>query len=235
MNMTNKLVVLSVLSLLILPSSLSAHETRIYEIGGVEYEMVVGSRNEPVIVDDKTGVSLEIAREGKLFEGAQSTLQVEIRAGDTARTMSIEPIYGTPGTYRATYIATVPTTLIYRVFGTLEGVAFEDTFTCNPVGHVQSEEVTEPVTVTEGVTQTLKKGNFSCPEPKEKYGFPEPAPSSFTLQTDINDTNNVDANQTSSEEKGDSSLSLIALVLALLSVGLSIIAVVKSRRQTTIG
>src|SRR4051812_35407579 len=85
--------------LLALPSFAFAHEHDVYDIGGKQYQFVVGSLNEPIVVDDKTGVDLTItaaamptmsadgdmdgpAKDAAPSTGLEKTLKVEISAGD---------------------------------------------------------------------------------------------------------------------------------------------------------
>lgn len=221
----HKKIAVVAFTLFLLPAVTFAHEVRMYEINGVEYEMVVGSLNEPVIVDDKTGVSIEIVRDGAFLTGAQDMLQVEMTAGDTSRVVNLEPVHGYEGSYKAPFIATVPTTLTYRFFGELEGTPVDLTFTCNPAGHPQAAEDTSRTDISEGVVQTLKRGAFGCPQPKEAFGFPEEAPSEVTLAQNVGElsdmvTENEDQNGTSGV------VGLVAILLSLLALGL----VYKNRR-----
>lgn len=189
MKTANRLSLVGLLTLsFFAPLFAFAHESHEYEINGVPYEIVIGSRGEPVIVDDKTGIDLEIVRDGEVFVGAQDTLQVELIAGDKRRVDAIEPVYGSEGKYKNNFIATVATTLQYRIFGTLEGIPFDVTYACNPVGHPRSEEVTTRTDISEGVVETHRSGAFGCPQEKEAFGFPESAPSGVALAANMADT-----------------------------------------------
>lgn len=201
---------------LLIPSISLAHETRMFEINGVEYEMVVGSLNEPVIVDDKTGVSVEIVRDGAFLVGAQENIQVEMIAGDKKKIVNLSPVYGYEGQYKSNFIATVPTTLTYRIFGTLENTPVDISFTCNPAGHPQSEEDTTRTEISDNVFQTLKRGTFGCPQPKEEFGFPEPAPSSFQTEKAVSAMQAVEPAE-QNQSNASSSMSVIAIVLSLLA------------------
>ena len=222
----HKFILTLLLGALILPVSVSAHETRMYEINGVEYEMVIGSLNEPVIVDDKTGVSLEIVRDGAFLVGAQDMLQVEMISGDASKIENFSPVYGYEGQYKTTFIATVPTTLTYRIFGTLEGAPVDLTFTCNPAGHPRAEEDTTRTEISEGVFQTLKRGAFGCPAPKEDYGFPASAPSSYTIGSEVEDLQmNMEDDMQSTADR----LIIVAILLSLIALGTAVLAY--SRRK----
>jgi hypothetical protein len=208
----------------------SAHEVRTYEINSVPYEFVVGSLGEPVIVDDKSGVDFELVRDGKPVVGAQSSLQVELSAGDKKKIESFSPVYGVEGRYKTTFIPTVATTLHYRIFGTLEGTPIDLSFTCNPAGHPQSEENKERVDVAPGVVQTGKSGAFGCPQAKEAFGFPEPATESVSVAGRIASLESGEKmSRGDGREKQRGAKALIPIV-ALLTVGLIVIAVVMVRK-----
>ncbi len=212
----------------------SAHEEHAYEIKGVPYEIIVGSLGEPVIVDDKTGVDLEIVRKGTPLVGANNTLQVELIAGDTKRTLSLNPVWGSEGRYKANFITTVATTISYRFFGTLEGVPIDLTYTCNPAGHPQSEENKERVTISPDVVQTLKSGAFGCPQSKAAFGFPEPASEIHLLAQDVKaQSAEVPVN---TAPAADESSSLITTLLGFLSVSVLVLLflVVRLYRKPTL-
>lgn len=208
--MHKKIYLACACALFLFPCVTLAHQTQMYEINDVPYQLVIGSLNEPVIVDDKTGVSVEITRNGQPLVGAQENLQVEMIAGSHSKVTSLSPVHGTEGHYTNSFIATVPTTLTYRVFGTLEDTPVDLSFTCNPAGHPQAAEETQSVAISDGVVQTLKRGAFGCPQPKEAFGFPEEAPSAYGLMTGLSEV------QSQPEEKDEDSFALIAAIIALM-------------------
>jgi hypothetical protein len=185
---------------LLFPSFAFAHETQHFQIGDKEYMFVVGSLNEPVAVDDKSGVELRVSlvpsddamatdeydeaqphdhETATPVTGLEQTLKVEISAADKKKMMDLSPQFGQPGAYKAVFFPTVQTTLSYRFFGTIDGTAVDLSFSCNPAGHPASPEETTETKVSDTVTRTLKKGAFGCPVAKADLGFPEP---SATLQ-----------------------------------------------------
>lgn len=203
------------------PIAASAHETQRFLINGTEYQFVVGSLNEPIVVDDKTGVDLRVARvtgggevehghgEGMpAVEGLEETLEVELIAGDAQKTLALSPVYNTPGAYKASFYPTVATTYTYRVFGTLEGTPIDLSFSCSPAGHTEAEEDTSRVEVSENVTRTFKSGAFSCPLPKADMGFPEPSAEIVSMTDD-------------SEDEGGDMVGWAAGGLALLALGVA--------------
>lgn len=176
---------------LFVPFAASAHETQRFEIGGTQYEFVVGSQNEPIVVDDKSGVELRVTRIQNGIErpatGLETSLQVELIAGDARKTLGFVPTYNEPGAYHATFFPTVATTLAYRIFGTINDTPFDYTFTCATGGHAAGEEDVSRVLVSDGVTRVFKTGSFSCPQPKAALGFPEPSADIVSLAEEESD------------------------------------------------
>ncbi len=181
------LVSLTAITLALSPIAASAHERQVFEIGHDVYEFTIGSLNEPIVVDDKTGLELSVRKieehsaeaeedhhstQGAV-SGLEQTLKVELIAGSIKKVMDISPVYNTPGAYKNTFYPTVATTLSYRIFGTIDGAPIDFTATCTPVGHARAEEDKTEVEISEGVTRTLKTGGFGCPMAKEDLGFPE--------------------------------------------------------------
>ncbi len=192
------------IGLLAAPALALAHESQNFKIGGTEYTFVVGSLNEPLVVDDKSGVELTVTTVEEHAEGAmeahedgdeheaggpvtglESTLKVEIKAGDKSRTMDLTTVYGKPGSYKAVFIPTVQTTLTYRFFGEINKIPVDVSFTCNPAGHPATAEDKTETQISDAVVRTLKKGAFGCAQAKADLGFPEPSMTTYDLQESI--------------------------------------------------
>lgn len=196
-----------------------AHERQVFEIGDKTYLFVIGSLNEPVFVDDKTGVDLRVkladpanpgdssSPNAEPVAGLETSLKVELIAGDKKKTMALAPAYKDPGAYKAEFYPTLATTFTYRVFGMINEVSVDLMFSCNPTGHPATADDTSRVEVSEGVTRILKAGSFGCPKPKAEYGFPEPSASLQELSV-----------------KKENRWPMVAAILAGLSLLLSIIA-----------
>lgn len=164
-----------------------AHQRQLFTIGDKDYLFVVGSLNEPIFVDDKSGVDFAAylpnatdplnsdANGTRPIEGLEKMLKVEISAGNKNKTLDFEPAYGEPGNYEAPFFPTVETTYNYTLFGDINGTAFRATWTCNPAGG-ESEPMSDNSTVqiSEGVTRKGMVGGFGCPQSKTDAGFPEP-------------------------------------------------------------
>ena len=112
-------------------------------------------------------------------------------AGGKKKTYNLQASFGTPGTYKTSFYPTVQTTLSYRIFGTVEDVPVDLTFTCHPAGHARVPEDKAETKISDNVTRLSKRGSFGCPEAKAEVGFPEPAPSLVELQTKIDNLNSA--------------------------------------------
>jgi hypothetical protein len=174
-----------------------AHERQLYTIGGQDYLIVIGSLNEPIFVDDKSGVDLQVLRadpnnpmnssaEGAApVEGLEETLQVELGAGNVTRVLQLEPAFGEPGAYEAPFYPTVATTLTYRLFGTINNTPVDLTFTCTPTGEAGAAADNSTVQVSEGVVRKGIEGGYGCPAPLSEAGFPEPFVSNNEIVTTL--------------------------------------------------
>lgn len=162
--------------LLLLSAAVSAHERQALEVGGKVYLFTVGSLDEPVAVGDKTGVSVRILLNGTNatpVEGLEELLQVELIAGGASKVLPLEPAWRDPGHYVAYFYPTTAGEYRYRVFGTLNGVPFDVTFTCNDAGHeMHGVETSERVPLSTDVVRVMQAGGFGCPAPREELEFP---------------------------------------------------------------
>jgi hypothetical protein len=165
-----------------------AHQRQLFTIGDKDYLFVVGSINEPVYIDDKSGVELSaywpdpsdpvnsMANGTKPIEGLEKMLKVEISAGDKRKVLEFEPAFMEPGHYEAPFFPTIETTYNYTLFGDINGTAFNTTWTCSPAGGEGVEPISDNSTVriSENVTRKSTIGSFGCPLPRSDAGFPEP-------------------------------------------------------------
>jgi hypothetical protein len=172
-----------------------AHQRQLYTIGNQDYLIVIGSLNEPVFVDDKSGVDLRVLQadpnnpmnstaEGAVpVEGLDEALQVEIAAGNNTKVLQLEPAFGEPGAYEAPFYPTVATTYTYRLFGTINNTPVDLAFTCSPTGEAGAAPDNSTEQVSEGVVRKGIEGGFGCPAPVTDAGFPEPLMSNYEITT----------------------------------------------------
>lgn len=223
--MKKALLILPALLILLMPLSASAHEHASYVIGGTTYNFVVGSLNEPIAVDDKTGLDLAVTKgvgrhtmgpdgdmDGPIVgtvpvTGLEETLKVELVAGSQKKSIALKPSWGKEGVYEATFYPTVATTFGYHFTGEIEGNPVDLTFTCTPGGEKAKDDDASKE-VAPGVTQISLGGSFGCPAAKESLGFPEKSASLLSL-TEGNG---------SASNKGT-----LAIILAAVALGVSLI------------
>jgi hypothetical protein len=196
-------VLTAVLALVVMISFVSvtpqafAHQRQLYTIGGQDYLIVIGSLNEPIFVDDKSGVDLRVLRadpnnpmnssaEGAApVEGLEETVQVELGAGNVTRVLQLEPAFGEPGAYEAPFYPTVATTITYRLFGTINNTPVDLTFTCTPTGEAGAAADNSTAQISEGVVRKGIEGGYGCPAPLTDAGFPEPFVSNNEIVTTL--------------------------------------------------
>jgi hypothetical protein len=195
--LTGVLVLAALVSLVSVTPQAFAHERQLYTIGGQDYLIVIGSLNEPIFVDDKSGVELRVltadpnnpmnsTAEGAVpVEGLEETVQVELGAGNVTKVIQLEPAFGEPGAYEAPFYPTVATTLTYRLFGTINNTPVDLTFTCTPTGEAGATADNSTVQVSEGVVRKGIEGGYGCPAPVTDAGFPEPLMSNNEIVTTL--------------------------------------------------
>ncbi|MBP9669194.1 MAG: hypothetical protein KBE09_02800 [Candidatus Pacebacteria bacterium] len=151
-----KIIFAGLLATLVLPVAASAHQTRVIDLDGTLYQLTVGSLNEPVIVDDKTGLDLRVFKIGPTawyknrvakgdipknvtpVEGLDETLTISISSGKTIKEMEMAATYGLPGGYQTTFYPVNTAAFTYHIEGMVEGKQMHQMFACNPAGHVMT-------------------------------------------------------------------------------------------------
>lgn len=219
------------------PLLASAHEHQTFLIGEKQYSITIGSRGEPVYVDDKSGVEVMIEElgaadheatehvdgdeheEGTPVVGLEKTLKVEVSAGEQKKEMELSPAYGAPGEYYAVFVPTVQTTYTYRLFGTINEIPVDLSFTCNPAGHPATPEDTTHQSVGEKVTRIAKAGAFGCPRSRTEIFFPEPAATASDLSTRVQ------------ELEKNKAMVTTALILGILGFVFSVGALTRAKKK----
>ena len=230
------LLAVALLGAVLLPAGLaSAHQREVYKINGKQYVMVIGSLNEPVFVDDKTGLDFRVkladpkdptnsnAVGAKPVLGLEKSLKLEMLAGDKKQTVDIAAAHGDPGAYKTSFYPTIATAITYRVFGTIDGTPVDFMFACNPAGHPASPEDKTEIKLSDTVSRTYKNGAFGCFKPKADAQFPEKSLSEYELTTAHDAMMNMGG--------GDSPMATVALVLSVLALALVIISLVRGMKK----
>ncbi len=224
--MKKYLLAVPTLALLLTPLIASAHEHAVYKIGDKYYQIVIGSMNEPVAIDDKTGVEIMVSQcvnascsptrgpdgdmdgpVGPAVGGLESTLKVELQAGSKKKSLDFTPKWSELGSYYAPFYPTVATTYAYRLLGTINSAPFDATFTCLLEGASHDRSDMTEKKLNDSVTRIMDGGGFGCPNEKAPLGFPESASSL------------VDVRQSGVE---GGRLAQIALALSSVAIGLGL-------------
>jgi hypothetical protein len=219
----------------------AAHERDTFKIGDKYYLLIVGSLNEPFIVDNISGVDLRVSQlsgpgghgavgtagKGTPVTGLERTLQVELAAGDKKETLPVDPSDKGPGSYTAIFIPTVQTTYSYRIFGTIDNNSVDLTFTCVTGEVSESAEDNSQLKVSGSITRLRKIGAFGCPGSKKTMGFPEPSLSSYEMNQSLQDLA-AGAQATGKRAATAQTLSIAGIVSGLL--GLAVAGIALKRR-----
>jgi hypothetical protein len=179
----------------------SAHQRGLFAIGGKNYLLVMGSQNEPVFVDDKSGVDFfaytpdpkdpmnSQANGTKPVEGLENTLKVIVSAGNKNQTFDLEPAFRDPGHYNAAFFPTVQTTYSYTLNGTINNTPVKIKWTCAVGGESKSAD-NSTVKISDGVERKGLAGAFGCPESRAHVAFPEPYQSNVDVQAKLAEIGN---------------------------------------------
>lgn len=107
-----------------------AHNNKL--VASERYRMSVGFIAEPIYTDERNGLDLAIRRAGEkeTVPDLEAGLKAEIISpdGKSRREMAVRPRYGHPGRYTFDVMLTQPGSYSVRVWGTIDGTAFDQTF-----------------------------------------------------------------------------------------------------------
>jgi hypothetical protein len=128
------ILTLAMLGTALISSAVWAHEQRNVH----NYSLEVGFFTEPAIEGQMNGLDLRVTNSAtqQPVTGLEKTLKVEISCvpAKASRTFDIEPVDpdGDPGHYNNGFIPTTPGQYSFRIFGTIEGTAVNETFSSGP-------------------------------------------------------------------------------------------------------
>lgn len=134
----------------------SAHEHR--TIGGGKYDVEVGWLNEPTVVKQANGATIEIKKAGTedTVTGVEKTLKVQIAAGGKDEgTFDLHAVSGKPGLYTADYTPPVTGSYIFTFTGAIEGITINEQFESGP------GRFDDAITAEEAAKETPKPDNDS--------------------------------------------------------------------------
>lgn len=139
-----KLLPFAIAILALLPMTASAHEHR--DVADGQYTLIVGFLNEPAYSGEINGLDLRVSKAdptatpaadddeaaGVPVEGLDATLQAEVIYGDQKMALPLSPRYNQPGAYASYFFPTQPGDYSFHIWGTIEGVSIDETFTSGP-------------------------------------------------------------------------------------------------------
>ena len=183
-------------------NSVFAHQRGLFTIGGKDYLLVMGSQNEPIFVDDKSGVDFfayspdlkdpmnSQANDTKPVNGLENTLKVIVSAGNKNQTFDLEPAFRDPGHYNAPFYPTVQTTYSYTLNGTINNTPVNIKWTCAIGGGESRPGDNSTVKISDGVERKGLAGGFGCPQSRAHAAFPEPYESNVDMQAKLAEIGN---------------------------------------------
>jgi hypothetical protein len=120
-------------SLLVVAAGLaSAHEKR--TVGS--YTMFVGFLSEPAIVEQPNAVDVWVQQGPDAsptpVPGLAGTLKADVKFGGQTRTVALEESDDNPGEYTGSFIPTAEGPYTFRVYGTINGMNLDQSFTSGP-------------------------------------------------------------------------------------------------------
>lgn len=153
-------LVLALASLLVASFGVAAHAE--FDVGDGKYVMEIGFRDEPTYAGLPNAIYVHVEQYGTggttPVEGLASSLQAEVTAGGQTKEFALVPT--DPGSYEARFVPTALGDYTFRVFGTIDGAAVDQSVTSGP--------------------QT-----FNSAEPLSSVEFPVAQPDAAQLQADV--------------------------------------------------
>jgi hypothetical protein len=127
---------LAVIAIPIFAATVAAHEHR--HVGG--YDVVVGFIGEPVFTGQKSGLELQVTRDEQPVTGLEATLQAEAIYQGQTRALPLSPRFGQEGWYQSVFFPTAAGPYTFHIFGTIEGVPVDESFTSSEEGFDEVQE-----------------------------------------------------------------------------------------------
>ncbi|HTS14754.1 MAG TPA: hypothetical protein VMH24_03745 [Candidatus Sulfotelmatobacter sp.] len=99
------------------------------------YHLEIGFIDEPVYVGDKSGLEFDVFNGDNPVEGLEKTLKAQVIYQGQSRDLDIEPeTDDSDNFYRAYFIPTAAGPYTFHIYGTIEGMAFDQSYTSSPTG-----------------------------------------------------------------------------------------------------
>lgn len=111
-------------SLLFISAPVSAHENR----GVGQLTTVVGWLNEPSFAGSVNGVSFRATHDDKGVAGAKLKVDVSFPGAAAPLTLTMDPAFNDVGHYKAHLVPSRPGAYTFRIYGTVDGKPFNQTY-----------------------------------------------------------------------------------------------------------
>jgi hypothetical protein len=99
------------------------------------YHLEIGFIDEPVYVGDKSGLEFDVFKGTDPVEGLEKTLKAQVVYQGQTRDLDIQPETDDSNNfYRAYFIPTAAGPYTFHIYGTIEGMAFDNSYTSSPTG-----------------------------------------------------------------------------------------------------
>ena len=118
-----------------------AHEARTLGAYGIE----VGFIDEPVFVGHKSGLEFGVTKGDQPVEGLEKTLKATVTVNGKSMDLPLTAREDQPGWYQSEFIPTLAGPYTFRITGTIESQAVDESFTSSPTGF---DEVRTPPRVS---------------------------------------------------------------------------------------
>jgi len=99
------------------------------------YHLEIGFIDEPVYVGDKSGLEFDVFKGSDPVAGLEQTLKAQVIYQGQTRDLDIQPeTDDSDNFYRAYFIPTAAGPYTFHIYGTIEGMPFDNSYTSSPTG-----------------------------------------------------------------------------------------------------
>ncbi len=218
-----------------------AHQQQLVDINGTEYLLVGGPLTEPFYTDENSGAIFYAyvadpsdplnEEKGTPVLGLEKTMKVELQAGNKTKTLDLETL-DSPGQYVGRFFPTVPTTMTFRFFGTINGTPVDLSYVSG--GSESDPAVTKDERLSDSVVRKVVAGGFMSPASVSDDSFPEPYVSDYEISTALGQLDGRVSqleNPASGGQKADpQAVSSLPVILSVAAIIIAFVAIIYKRQ-----
>ena len=208
--------------IIVSPPQAFAHTHKVLTINGQQVEFVVGWVIEPPYVDEVNSVDFwahyinatcprgTVSTSCPVYNLDQS-LQVQVITGGQSQVLTFSPNLSNDvppvfnGEYTANIEPTVAGSYSFRIFGNVNGVPVNETFTCGPT-------------------------TFECVDPPSEVQFPQQIPAGHDLQVGLANLQSQVA-QLQSDVRTAYTVAGVGVVVGIIGVSVGAVALTRSKKR----